>query len=471
MNENNKYTPIIPSNVETGTIAPTHIYSNINEGSDNRNALLDGEQINWKGLKLLGIDFSSPSYNGSNGYAAWVDVFNALEERLEALENAEPQIIPVSSIVLSPRDVQFDSIGEEATIIATVYPLNATNKAVVWTTENTDIIDLYDDGNECGIKAIGPNPGRAIVTCKATDGSNVSATCTVDCNWPTTVHVSSITLSPPDIQFEDEGEIKTINATVNPPNATNKELDWIIDNTNIALIDEIIENTSCRIEAIYPGHTTLTCRATDGSNKYATCTIDCNFGKIGRISLNESSLTFENLDETFTLTPTIEPANALEGITWTSSNRNVATVDNNGKVTAVGYGTATITCKSDSGEASATCNVTVQENNNTYLYIGTVPPTALNIDTIESSSILFETSKPAWNSGSKGTLNVTNAGSYWLALPVSWGNITIQYGSFPVQQDKIDYDNGERYNNITINGIEHIVRRFDLDEYPYEIWF
>ena len=107
----------------------------------------------------------------------------------------------------------------------------------------------------------------------------------------------------------------------------------------------------------------------------------------------------------------------------------------------------------------------------TYLYIGTVRPIASNIDTIESNSILFETAKPTWNSNSKGTLNVTNAGSYWLALPVSWGNITIQYGAFPVAQDAIDYDSGERYNNITINGIEHIVRHFNLDEYPYEIWF
>ena len=108
-----------------------------------------------------------------------------------------------------------------------------------------------------------------------------------------------------------------------------------------------------------------------------------------------------------------------------------------------------------------------------YLYIGTVRPTADNITSSElkNSSILYETSKPAWSINSKGTLNVTNRALYWLALPVSWGNITIQYGAFPVAQANMDDDTGEVFENITINGVEHIVRRFVLGVYPFEVWF
>ena len=123
------------------------------------------------------------------------------------------------------------------------------------------------------------------------------------------------------------------------------------------------------------------------------------------------------------------------------------------------------------GAFIAKWNQNEQPTNNTYLYIGTERPTASNISSLSSSSILYETSKPSWTTDAKGTLNVTTKSLYWMALPVSWGNITIQYGAFPVAQANMDDDTGEVFENITINGVEHIVRRFVLGAYPFEIWF
>ncbi len=64
--------------------------------------------------------------------------------------------------------------------------------------------------------------------------------------------------------------------------------------------------------------------------------------------------------ETVQLTATKNPSTATEGITWTSSNSSVATVDQNGLVIAKGSGTATITVKSSTGGKSATCTITVE---------------------------------------------------------------------------------------------------------------
>ena len=63
---------------------------------------------------------------------------------------------------------------------------------------------------------------------------------------------------------------------------------------------------------------------------------------------------------TGTLTATINPVDAANrSLTWTSDNENVATVDKNGKVTAVAEGTAKITVKTVDGEKTAVCAVTV----------------------------------------------------------------------------------------------------------------
>ena len=74
------------------------------------------------------------------------------------------------------------------------------------------------------------------------------------------------------------------------------------------------------------------------------------------ISLNKSTLEL-TVGESETLVATVEPTDTTDTVTWTSGNTAVATVDTNGKVTAVATGTATITAQA--GSQSATCVVTV----------------------------------------------------------------------------------------------------------------
>lgn len=81
---------------------------------------------------------------------------------------------------------------------------------------------------------------------------------------------------------------------------------------------------------------------------------------VSSVSISNDSLNLK-INEQKRLTATVNPDNATNKNTkWTSNNTNVATVDENGTVTAVGEGTATITVTA--GDKTATCTITVEKN-------------------------------------------------------------------------------------------------------------
>ena len=89
-----------------------------------------------------------------------------------------------------------------------------------------------------------------------------------------------------------------------------------------------------------------------------TATVPVPTVAVSGVSLNKTSLSFTGTGSSQTLTATVSPSNATnKTLTWSSSNTSVATVSN-GVVKAVGFGTATITAKSNNGK-TASCSVTV----------------------------------------------------------------------------------------------------------------
>jgi uncharacterized protein YjdB len=82
------------------------------------------------------------------------------------------------------------------------------------------------------------------------------------------------------------------------------------------------------------------------------------------VSLNKNSLSL-TVGSTGALTASITPDNATDkSVTWTSTNENVAVVDENGLVTAVGSGSCMIKATANDGSGkSASCLVTVEKNN------------------------------------------------------------------------------------------------------------
>ncbi|GHT79129.1 hypothetical protein AGMMS50262_22500 [Bacteroidia bacterium] len=149
----------------------------------------------------------------------------------------------------------------------------------------------------------------------------------------------------------------TLTATVLPANATDKTVTWTSSNTNVATVTQ-----QGKVTAVTAGTVTITAEA---GNKAATCEVTVPPVAVTGISLDKTSLTLFyitslSLLESYTLTATLLPANASGNpITWTSSNKNVATIDQ-GKVAATGAGTVTITAIA--GDKTATCVVTVSND-------------------------------------------------------------------------------------------------------------
>ena len=97
---------------------------------------------------------------------------------------------------------------------------------------------------------------------------------------------------------------------------------------------------------------------TDKFSTYAIAYSDIQL--VTGITLTPDSAKLTNKGETVQLTATVTPENAADkSVTWASSNTNVATVDANGKVTAVANGTCTITVTTTDGEKTATSTITV----------------------------------------------------------------------------------------------------------------
>ena len=137
--------------------------------------------------------------------------------------------------------------------------------------------------------------------------------------------------------------------TVTPANST-YTLTWQSSDNTIASV-----NQSGMLTGISVGSANIT--VTTDNGKTATCKVTVSGKPVTSVSI-KSSLSME-VGDSYTLTPSITPSDAVTSYTWSSDNSNVATVSQSGKVTAKSAGTANITVKTDNGK-TATCKITVE---------------------------------------------------------------------------------------------------------------
>ena len=171
-----------------------------------------------------------------------------------------------------------------------------------------------------------------------------------------TVAVTSVSLNKSSIELA-VGDTKTLTKTISPANATISNVEWSSSDPNVVAV-----SANGRIRGISAGKATITVTTDDGA-KTATCTVEVS-GEVSKVSVTGVSLDKAAVEltegDTTTLTATVTPDNATNtDVTWTSGNPSVATVDAEGKVTAVAAGNAIITVKTEDGEKTATCTVKV----------------------------------------------------------------------------------------------------------------
>lgn len=202
------------------------------------------------------------------------------------------------------------------------------------------------------------------------------------------------------------GGTAALNATITPANATNQNLTWSSDNTNVATV------ASGTVTAVGTGSTNITVTTEDGQYK-AVCAVTVTQPVTG-VTLDPTSLSLFTGD-TATLTATVQPANATnKNVTWSTSDATVATVQD-GTVTAVAAGTATITVTTtDGSNISAACTVTVKDP----VYSMTTDTAVLNFDSKTEGYADAPAAK---------TVTITNTGNQPLTLaqPASTANFEV----------------------------------------------
>ena len=242
----------------------------------------------------------------------------------------------VSSITLDHTELTVMT-GESKQLNAVSEWGTSVDVPLVWSSDNEETASVSSDGLVTGLRE-----GSAVITASTEDGS-LSAQCTVTV-VKVNIPVAGISLADKEASVAVRDTYQ-LTAVLEPENATNKEVIWKSEDESIASV-----NSYGIITGVSEGTTVITATTADGGFT-DTCTVTVYRVPAEKIIIDEENSDSEiEFGNTGSVRIEFEPANTTnQNLTWTSSDETVATVDENGIITAVGEGTAVITATSEDG--------------------------------------------------------------------------------------------------------------------------
>jgi len=296
------------------------------------------------------------------------------DKEVEPVQDASnKRVIKVKEIIPSKKSITINE-GKSVQLKQTINPKNATNKSISYTSSNNKVARVTNKGLVTGL-----SEGKTVITIKSKDG-NASASVNItikkvpklsetsSTNTNTTinnnskvVHVNDISLNKNSIELS-EGNSYTIIPTISPNNATDKRVNYHSDDTSIATVDN-----SGKITAVKAGTVNVFATSVDGSYQ-TSIKVTVNSSNVAVTSITATKSFKIKTGDKVNISYTVNLENATnKGVSFESSNKNVATVDASGKLTALGSGYTTITTKSkENNKIIAKTDVTVD-----YTYFDT----------------------------------------------------------------------------------------------------
>lgn len=212
----------------------------------NRNPFIDypewAEYI-WGSVTMASDNRTIINYDSSSTGSANLnlDIINGFKNSSETI-NVTGVELNKDSLTLQEDE------SEQLSVI--VYPLNATNKNVTWTSSNNAIATV-NDGLVTALKA-----GSTTITVRTSDGGFTDSCLLTVTEKSTSVNKVELNV---DSVVLNAGENFQLTATVSPSTAINKNVTWSSDNENIATVDE-----NGLINAISEGEANITVTTVDG---------------------------------------------------------------------------------------------------------------------------------------------------------------------------------------------------------------
>lgn len=278
------------------------------------------------------------------GKAPGIAIIMALNKENVVLGSAKVIVnTPVTGIILSQSIVQRPLSDKTYQIVATVTPKEATSSKLNWKSSNEKIAQV--DAN--GLVTFKSAGHVSIIV-----SSDINPKVTATCDLTIIKTVESIKLETAEISIA-VGETYKLSPTINPSDASNKNLDYKSMAPKIADVSK-----TGVITGKQAGTAHITVSTPDGKAT-ASCTVNVT-QKAKGMKLSASALILD-VGESYTLEVTFNPKTTTDTkVLWRVSDKSIAKVDAKGKVTAVSAGETLITAKSSNG-LTAVCKVKVNQ--------------------------------------------------------------------------------------------------------------
>ena len=280
-----------------------------------------------------------------------------------------PVVVKADKITLDKDELDLWAVNQTESIKATVTPENAEDKDVVWESLNTSVVTVDQKGNVTAVA-----DGTTFVKCSLKSNPKVFASCEAtvliyEPPKPATIKATSITVEPKVLNLNtNDYFVDYLEYKILPENSDETDVVWESDNPEVATVSEDGQVTANGV-----GTTTIRCYIETNPSLSATCTVnvkgstDPEVVKVSGITLNPNEGLKLVEGNSSKVTATVAPSNATNSsVKWSSSSTDVATVDDNGNVTALKAGSTTITCTAvDGSGVSASCPVMVKAKSTT----------------------------------------------------------------------------------------------------------
>ena len=237
-------------------------------------------------------------------------------------------------------------VGNTFQLKANVEPTTATFPQITWKSDNPAVATVDQFGL---VRAVGV--GTTYISAASDDNPFIVKKCKITSG----IQATGVTLNATSVELY-ETATKMLVPTITPANATNKKVIWSSSDPSVASV-----NVDGVVTAVSQGTAVITCTTQD-SSRTAKCTVKVlKTIKSKSVSLDSKSLTL-NDGTSATLTASIKPDNvSITSLNWRSTNKKVATVNENGVIKAVGPGTCKIVATTKDTGKKAVCKVTVVE--------------------------------------------------------------------------------------------------------------
>lgn len=251
---------------------------------------------------------------------------------------------PAESVTLDYSEESI-KVTETLKITAIVAPETTTDKTLIWHSSNPSVATVNTKGLVTGVAL-----GEATITATATSG--VSAECKISV-IPTPA--ASIEIVPATLTLNRLNETQSLKAEILPATTTDKSVGWSSSDEAVATV-----SATGLVTATGFGEAVITAMTLDGTSLIATCDVSVVPILAQSITITPATLSLVE-EETGQLSVEILPADATDkSVSWSSSDEAVATVDDEGLVTAIKEGEAVITALTRDGTSLiATCQLTV----------------------------------------------------------------------------------------------------------------